>query len=170
MHKSYLAFWRPGDLCWTQIDIEGCGEFWNIYYFKGQFYMITSVGVWVIDVAEPVVEPELLVQKNINGACWPHRKQLYLVEVSGALLLVAQFSKCQRLGGSIDYKIYEFRTWELDLIKSKAKEIKSLGDRANFLGGNGSISIDSSKSIGVKANHIYITDNWKGGDDRDMDS
>ncbi|MCD7473062.1 hypothetical protein HAX54_014647 [Datura stramonium] len=163
-HKSYLALWRPGDLCWTKIgDIEGSVEFWDIHYFKGQFYMITSAGVWVIDN----LEPRLLLQKNNYGPPWPYRKQFYLVEVSGALLLVTQFSEYDKLDGpSAGFKTYQIRLWQLDLTKSKSKEIKILGDRAIFLGINGLISIDS---IGVKPNHIYFTDNWKGRDDgRDM--
>lgn len=165
-HKSYLAFWRPGHICWTKIDdVEGSGELWDVQYFNGQFYMITSAGVWVIDDHEP----RLLIQKNMHGPPWPHGKQFYLVEVSGALLLVTQFSKFDKLKGpNAGFKTYEFRVWKLDLIKSKAKEIKILGDRAIFLGNNGSLSIDASKSIGVKPNHIYFTDNWKGGDGRDM--
>ncbi|XP_015084405.1 uncharacterized protein LOC107027872 [Solanum pennellii] len=53
-HGRYLAFWRPGDLLWNKIDIEKCGEFRNIHYLKGQFYMITLDRVWVIDVARPI--------------------------------------------------------------------------------------------------------------------
>ncbi|KAH0648746.1 hypothetical protein KY285_033994 [Solanum tuberosum] len=129
-HKSYLACWRPGDLFWTPIDdVDEFGELWDIHYFNGQFYMITSSGVWVIDED---YEPQLVIQKNNYGP----RKQLYLVEVSGAL--------------------------------RKAKEIKVLGDSAIFLGKNGSFSIDTSKSKGVKPNHIYFTDNWKYGDGKDM--
>ncbi|TMW86962.1 hypothetical protein EJD97_020646, partial [Solanum chilense] len=45
--KSYLSFWRPGDVSFKKIDIEGCGMLEDIKYFKGQFYMITNRGVWV---------------------------------------------------------------------------------------------------------------------------
>lgn len=56
----------------------------------------------------------------------------------------------------------KFRIWKLD--------IRDLGDSTIFPGINGSISIDASKSIGMKRNHIYFTDNWKIGDGRDMGS
>ncbi|KAG5568732.1 hypothetical protein H5410_064246 [Solanum commersonii] len=159
-HKSYLACWRPGDLFWTPIDdVDEFGELWDIHYFNGQFYMITSSGVWVIDED---YEPQLVIQKNNYGP----RKQLYLVEVSGVLLLVSQFCKYDGFFGS--YTTYDFRVWKLDLIRRKAKEIKVLGDSAIFLGRNGSFSIDTSKSIRVKPNHIYFTDNWKYGDGKDM--
>ncbi|KAH0646839.1 hypothetical protein KY284_034723 [Solanum tuberosum] len=78
-HKSYLAFWRPGDFHWTKIDIDRCGLFKDIHYFKGQFYMITCDGVWVIDN----LEPRLLLWVTINYERNTHSKHLYLVEVSG---------------------------------------------------------------------------------------
>ncbi|WMV25630.1 hypothetical protein MTR67_019015 [Solanum verrucosum] len=158
-HTSYLAYWEPGDIFWTPIyDVDGFGELWDIHYFNGQFYVITSTGVWVIDED---YELHLVIQKNNYGPL----KQLYLVEVSGALLLVSQFCNYDTVDG---LKTYKFRVWKLDLIRSKAKKITVLGDRAIFLGKNGSISVDASKSIGVKPNHIYFTDNWEGGDGTDM--
>lgn len=89
-HRSRLALWRPGDLCWTPInDVEGFGELWDIHYFNGQFYMSTTSGVWVIDED---YEPRLVIQRKNYGP-W---KQLYLVGVSGELLLVSQFCKYNR--------------------------------------------------------------------------
>ncbi|KAH0643161.1 hypothetical protein KY290_034766 [Solanum tuberosum] len=152
--KSYLAFWRPGDLHWTKIDIGRCGLFRDIHYFKGQFYMITCDGVWVIDN----LEPRLLLSITIKYERNTHSKQLYLVEVSGALLLVAQFIESNKL--VIPNTEYDFQVWELDLIEGEAKEIKVLGDRAIFLWCNTSTVIDTSKFIGVKPNHIYYTSNW----------
>ncbi|KAK4721596.1 hypothetical protein R3W88_011829 [Solanum pinnatisectum] len=156
-----LAYWEPVDLFWTPIyEVDGFGELWDIHYFNGQFYVITSSGVWVIDED---YELRLVIQKNNYGL----RKQLYLVEVLSALLVVSQFCKYDILPCA-GLKTYKFRVWELDLIRSKTNKIRVLGDRAIFLGKNGSISVDTSKSIGVKPNHIYFTDNWKGGDGRYM--
>ncbi|XP_047271340.1 putative F-box protein At4g22180, partial [Capsicum annuum] len=43
--NSFVAFWRPGELCWTKIeDVEGFGELWDVHWFNGQFYMITTTG------------------------------------------------------------------------------------------------------------------------------
>lgn len=82
-----MACWRPGDLLWNKIDIEKCGEFRNIHYLKGQFYMITLDGVWVIDVARPMDSNQgsnLVVKLNFS----PHLR-LYLVdEVSGHCYLL----------------------------------------------------------------------------------
>ncbi|WMV43717.1 hypothetical protein MTR67_037102 [Solanum verrucosum] len=159
-HVRYLAFWRPGDLVWNKIDIKRCGKFQNIHYLKGQFYMITRVGVWVIDVATPSnQEPRLVVEKNNCGLPWPYKKHFYLVEVSGALLLIARYSSNDKFDrANFGYKTYAFQVWELYLIKGEAKRIKLLGDRAILLGYNASTSIDPSKIKGVKPNHIYFTD------------
>ncbi|KAG5593020.1 hypothetical protein H5410_043534 [Solanum commersonii] len=163
-HGRYLAFWQPGDLLWNKIDIEGCGEFQNMHYLKGQFYMITLDGVWVIDVARPKhsnQEPHLVVKLNFSPHLPPYKNQLYLVEVSGALLLVAQYSTNHKLYGTDSRDItYSFQVWEVDVIKGEAKRIKHLGDRALFMGCNASTSIDPSKFVGVKPNHIYFTDSF----------
>ncbi|XP_015159050.1 putative F-box protein At1g65770 [Solanum tuberosum] len=161
----YLAFWRPGDdLLWNKIVIEGCGEFQNMHYLKGQFYMITRDGVWVIDVARPKhsnQEPHLVVKLNFSPHLPPYKNRLYLVEVSGALLLVAQYSTNHKLYGTDSGDItYSFQVWEVDVVKGEAKRIKHLGDRALFMGCNASTSIDPSKFVGVKPNHIYFTDSF----------
>ncbi|XP_059290254.1 putative F-box protein At3g25750 [Lycium ferocissimum] len=176
---SRLAFWRPGDLCWTTIWLKRAGGFTDIHYFNGQFYIVAHIGgVWAIDVAgpsnpQPVVEPRLVVKID-DYVSWTRGIEFCLVEVSGAPLFLTQFSECEKLDGpNGGRKTSKFRVWEIDETKGELKEIKSLEDRAIFLGCNGSISIDSSKSIEVKPNHIYYTDNWKffkieGGDGRDM--
>lgn len=61
-HKSHLGYWEPGDFFWTPIyDVDGFGELWDIHYFNGKFYVITSTGVWVIDED---YELQLVIRKN----------------------------------------------------------------------------------------------------------
>ncbi|KAM3263549.1 hypothetical protein P3L10_000543 [Capsicum annuum] len=86
--------------------------------------------------------------------------RFYLVEHSGALLLVI------RIG---DYENIDGPKGELK------EEIKTLGESAIFVGRNTPSSVDSSKFRGVKPNHIYFTDDWadqfnelEGGGGRDM--
>ncbi|PHT58029.1 hypothetical protein CQW23_00392 [Capsicum baccatum] len=88
-----LAFWRPGNLNWTNIIAEW-GEITNISYFKGQFYSVSWSGrVWVIDVIGPkLIKPRLLVQLEDDKWREHHTIQLYLVELCGALLLVIRFA------------------------------------------------------------------------------
>ncbi|XP_060211020.1 F-box/kelch-repeat protein At3g18720-like [Lycium barbarum] len=55
-----LAFWRPGDLNWTKIDIEPNSAVTTMNYYKGQFYYLTWCGeVWVFEVAGPRLVIEL---------------------------------------------------------------------------------------------------------------
>ncbi|KAH0697857.1 hypothetical protein KY289_015339 [Solanum tuberosum] len=172
-----LAFWRPGDLNWNVIDIiDGeWGAFSDINYYDGQFYGVTNGGdVWVFDIAgpndpkPPIVEPRLLVHLD-DDMFGQAGTEFYLVEVSGALLLVARFSHG---GGSLTFK---FKVVELDVIKGDIKEMKTLGDSAIFLGSNAGVSVDVSKFTGVKPNHVYFTDDWEeqftemeGGGGKDM--
>ncbi|WMV43719.1 hypothetical protein MTR67_037104 [Solanum verrucosum] len=153
--KPYLSFWRPRNLYWTKIDIEGCGSLHDIQYFNGQFYMLTYDGVWVIDNHD---QPRLLLKKNSNyeTTYCPYYTRYYLVEGSGALLIVKQFCENGKVVGHIAGE-YEFQVWQLDLIDGEAKEVKILGDRALFLGCTASTSIDPSRFVGVKPNHIYFT-------------
>lgn len=58
------------------------------------------------------------------------------------------------------WKTNKFRLFKIDVIKGEAKEIRSLGDKAIFVGCNASISIDTSKVVGAKPNHIYFTYDW----------
>ncbi|KAG5593419.1 hypothetical protein H5410_043933 [Solanum commersonii] len=169
-----LAFWRPGDLNWNVID-EEWGAFSDINYYDGQFYGVTNGGdVWVFDIAgpndpkPPIVEPRFLVhlEDDMFGQAGT---EFYLVEVSGALLLVARFSHG---GGSLTFK---FKVVELDVIKGDIKEMKTLGDSAIFLGSNAGVSVDVSKFTGVKPNQVYFTDDWEeqfteleGGGGKDM--
>ncbi|XP_060210191.1 F-box protein At2g26160-like [Lycium barbarum] len=168
-----LAFWRLGDLNWNHID-RNWGAFSDINYYDGQFYGVSYNGkVWVFDIAgptdpQPIVEPRLLVHLEDDMFKHPGTK-FYLVEVSGALLLVARFSH----GDWSD--TFKFKVVELDLIKGDIKEIKTLGDLAIFVGSNAAISVDASKFARVKPNHIYFTDDWyvafndlEGGGGRDM--
>lgn len=122
--------------------------------------MITSDGVRVIDLTKSNNQKHRLVVKvKSRDLPWPFRKLFYLVEVSGALLLVIHY----KLDGHnlIHDTTTAIHVWELDLIKAEAKRIKLLRDRAIFLWFNASTSMEPSKFIGVKPNHIYYTENFR---------
>ncbi|PHT58030.1 hypothetical protein CQW23_00393 [Capsicum baccatum] len=115
-----LAFWRPGNLNWTNIIAEW-GEITHISYFKGQFYSVSWSGrVWVIDVIGPkLIKPHLLVQLEDDMWREHHTIQLYLVELCGALLLVIRFANYDDVAypeGA--YKTLKFKVFELDVIES----------------------------------------------------
>lgn len=169
-----LAFWRPGDLNWTKIDIAKAGAVTSMNYYNGKFYCVTWRGqVWVFDIAgtatpQPIVKPQLLFSLK-DDMFRQYSVQFYLVEVSNSLLFVTRYSHGN--GG----QTFKIKVYELDIIKGELMEINNLGDSAIFLGLSGASSIESSKFKGVKPNHIYFTDDWveefnyvKGGGGRDM--
>ncbi|WMV27820.1 hypothetical protein MTR67_021205 [Solanum verrucosum] len=171
----HLAFWRPGDLGWTKIHIlEETGAFVHIQYFKGQLYVNHGWNlVSVIDIPEPsnpqpVVKPREVVEirdLSIDAS------RYFLIEVSGELLFVQQLMITEDVPNG--WKTNKFRLFKIDVIRGEAKEIKSLGDKAIFVGCNASISVDSSKLVGVKPNHIYFTYDWiclfcQGDDSREI--
>lgn len=171
-YVNCLAFWRPGDHTWTNMKIDRStvdGGVTSLKYYKGKFYAVYYSGqVWVYD---PIGEPRILVWREDDMFQRPF-VQFYLVEVSGALLLVSRFGSVDPNGYPVTLK---FRVFELDVIKGELKEINTLGESSIFLGRNRASSIDSSKLIGVKRNQIYFTDDWtdyysasEGGGGRDM--
>ncbi|XP_055830978.1 probable F-box protein At1g65740 [Solanum dulcamara] len=158
--RRLMSFWRPGDLCWTSVHIENPFAFVDFRYFNGKFYILSRCcGLWVVDDLEeghrnnppPSVRSRLVLRINREILRWDY---LHLVQVSGVLLFVAQDEERARSTGF--YKDYRFQVWELDVMTSEAKEIKMLGDRAIFLGQDASMSVESSKYIGVNPNHIYF--------------
>ncbi|OIS99849.1 f-box protein skip23, partial [Nicotiana attenuata] len=180
---SCLAFWRPGDLNWTEIDVVTYGGVCNMIFCKGQFYSVSYGGeVWVYDIAgrsiaQPSVQTRLLAELEDDMFKLPS-VQFYLVELSGALLLVTRYA-IRSIGEDPNgaFKSFKFKICELDITKGKFKEedIKTLGDSSIFLGRNGASCVDSSKFSGIKPNRIYFTDDWlefgrieEGGAGRDM--
>ncbi|XP_049362061.1 putative F-box protein At5g55150 [Solanum verrucosum] len=156
-----LAFWRPGDLNWTNIKMNNLGAVMGINYYRGKFYYVTARGeFWVFEVQPNAVEQHLLYWSQ-HDIFLQHSAQYYLVELSDKLLFITRFAHYPELHR---YKTYKFKIFEVDAIKGELKEedeIKTLGDSAIFLGFNtGTCSIDSSKFPGIKPNYIYFTDDW----------
>ena len=53
-----------------------------------------------------------------------------------------------------------FKVFEVDLGGGKWKELKSLGNRALFLGHYSFVSVEASDFSGCRANCIYFTDSY----------
>uniref|UniRef100_M1DKH7 Ubiquitin-protein ligase n=1 Tax=Solanum tuberosum TaxID=4113 RepID=M1DKH7_SOLTU len=166
-----LAFWRSGDLNWTHIDVANFtgGVSAALVYHKGEFYSMSHNGkVRAYEVAghntsdQPIVKTRLVVEMA-EYTFNPHVAEYYLVELSGALLLVTQFVKSNRYypNGHGFYNTSKFRVYEVDITRGELKEeMKTLGNLSMFLGNKWASWIDSSKFSGVKPNHIYFADKW----------
>ncbi|XP_049360020.1 F-box protein At2g26160-like [Solanum verrucosum] len=171
-----LAFWRPGYLNWTHIKAPRLTSVASMIYHKGKYYYICYGGRFYNLCSN--FKPHLLV--TLHDLFYQHPVQFYLVEVSGALLLVTRFYNIDEdevdfANGGRSVETYKFEVCELDVTKGELKEIKNLGDSTIFVGRNEASCIDSSKFTGIKPNHIYFTDDWfdfdreqEGGVGRDM--
>uniref|UniRef100_M1AWM3 F-box domain containing protein n=1 Tax=Solanum tuberosum TaxID=4113 RepID=M1AWM3_SOLTU len=160
-----LAFWRPGDLNWTHIDVSNfTAGVSALVYHKGKFYSMSRSGkVQALEFAgpnttdQPIVKTLLVVETD-EYTLNPCVVEYYLVELSGALLLVIQFAIGTCDGTNHTTK---FRVYEVDITRGELKEeMKTLGNSSMFLGHNWASCIDTSKYSGVKPNHIYFADKW----------
>ncbi|XP_027772248.1 F-box protein At2g26160-like [Solanum pennellii] len=172
-----LALWRPGDLCWTKIPIleETYAYYHMIQYFNGQLYFNKRWLVSAIDIPEPSNPQPIVKQREVvqmvGLSNHTNQSAHFLIEVSGELLFVQQLMIVKDVANVS--KTYKFRLFKIDAIKGEAEEIRSLGDKAIYVGCNASIAIDCSKFVGVKPNHIYFTYDWtrvytEGDDSREI--
>ncbi|KAK4726453.1 hypothetical protein R3W88_031370 [Solanum pinnatisectum] len=122
---SFLAIGRPGNLDWTHIDVVNHAAVITslVYvYHKGKFYSMSYSGK---------VRTYEVVGSNVKTRLY------YLIELSGALLLVSRFVK------STPIHTFKFKVSELDMIRGELKdEMKTLGNSSMF------------------PNHIYFADKW----------
>ena len=56
---KFLSFWRPGDIRWTRVTLQGTDRvrtiFYDLIYFNGQIYVVDYSGdVIVFDVVDVV--------------------------------------------------------------------------------------------------------------------
>ncbi|PHU06506.1 hypothetical protein BC332_22995 [Capsicum chinense] len=107
-------------------------------------------------ILQPIPRPSILQPIVVKATKLVHfgntifGNQGYLIELSGALLIIFRFRNVE---GCDTFKVFE-----IDVNKVELKEINTLRDYAIFVGLNGAICIDSSKFTEVKSNHIYFTD------------
>lgn len=148
--KLTLAF--PGDdSSWTKISNEKFWPFCDVIYFKDAFHALNHKGEVVAcrvlrdkSVRLERVAPQL---RETLGACMK-----YLVESSGDLLQVARDIKLleEETCLTVGFTVFRWREgWE---------EVRSLGDRAIFIGVNLSVSVRASDMDECRSNCIYFTD------------
>lgn len=152
--RRQLAYTKGGEKSWNTVRTLYDG-FFDVIYYKHNFYAINSLGEIMIlrgdnpSVAEKVAVvlptmPYKLIERNGDN--------LYMVESVESLLVVRRKGVCNR--GT--YRASKFQVFQVDLSNKTWTEVKSLGDRALFLGRNSSISVLCSS--GGFNNCIYFTD------------
>ncbi|KAF6157628.1 hypothetical protein GIB67_037201 [Kingdonia uniflora] len=175
---SQLAFFRPGDNAWTPIGKKGA--FFDIVYFKDEFYAVTQDGeVFACDIHHP--HPKL--RRVAPPSPKDRTTDIYLVESLGELLQVKRlfhFSAEPQLT-TVRFKVFKLvldppiRHVKYKVGKGKYKqklikptqnmywvEMKTLHGQAVFVGENSTFSLSSSHFPGCKANCIYFTDDSQG--------
>uniref|UniRef100_A0A2N9J328 KIB1-4 beta-propeller domain-containing protein n=1 Tax=Fagus sylvatica TaxID=28930 RepID=A0A2N9J328_FAGSY len=146
MYYGKLAFCRPGDESWTRI-IYPSGVVDAVYH-NNRFYCLGMNGIFVCDIEGPNPNPNPSLANHVstfseeqNPRGKYHCGVGHVVESSGTFV-----ASCTT------------RVYEVGLDGGEWKELKSLGDRALFLGYNSSISVEVSDFSGCKANCIYFTE------------
>ncbi|KAL3837922.1 hypothetical protein ACJIZ3_022513 [Penstemon smallii] len=167
---SVLAFARPRDEIWTNIEVTS-RSFDDVIYYKENFYAVDCHGdVFVCDINNENGPKATPIARTPNKFCDMFHK--YLVESSGILLLVIRVGKGEYFGNENEKDIdrpfyytvgfYIFKLEECHGERSshnypyKMTRVDSLGDKSLFVGYNASTSLPSSKY--VRANCIYFSD------------
>ncbi|XP_038971687.1 F-box protein SKIP23-like [Phoenix dactylifera] len=153
-----IMLWRPGDANWTVIvrraptlDIACC---------NGLFYSFDRAGKLAAVDADPSADAKATdVMGGLSASIWYKN---YLVESGGELLLAVRHE--YDLDARPGCKTCCFDVCKLLDLKGKPKRsmVKSLGDRALFLGKNHSFSLSSADIPGCRGNCIYFTDDLLG--------
>ncbi|KAF9597537.1 hypothetical protein IFM89_019451 [Coptis chinensis] len=148
-----------------------CFEFPKLFYTgtRGNFYAVHASGpVVVIHGLDTIPYAERLISDH------PERSNLagltYILESAGDLLVLFR-SVVGHKGAeeaNDEYPHWPHKTVGFKVLKlefgspNRWVELKTLGDRALFVGYNSSFSLLASTFSGCKPNHIYFTDNLWG--------
>ena len=156
-----LGFAKSGAESLTVVDDNDVVEYDDIIVYKGQFYVIDTLGnVSWIDNSSLKLVPYSPPLCGLGS-------QKHLVDSCGALYVVDRYFNKERRRVEhtnrhfrdcdgpkvVDFKVYkldeEWGRWELE---------KSLGDRAFVLGNDCCLSISAEEFTGYKRNCIYFND------------
>ncbi|KAJ1691098.1 hypothetical protein LUZ63_015253 [Rhynchospora breviuscula] len=149
--KNSPAFWRPGDSSWTLMVNCPTYRMEDVLYFKGNFYVVSSMNV--VHVVDFVPEPKLtVVGPEIWEGCVALQK--YLVDFNGSMLLIQRF--CEEAPEN------KSNTVDFDVIKPNLEKNcfyywDDMDDCALFLSRNSSIFVHSNDFSMCKKNSIYFT-------------
>ncbi|XP_058203103.1 putative F-box protein At1g65770 [Rhododendron vialii] len=166
---GFLAFWRSRDKSWIAVNIVW---FYDINFYNGLCYGVrgtVSTEILAFDVWGPNPTVALVVGYGPSHVYFEGFKKPHIVESAGVVLIVHRiFGQVSPSTFSEDdpyiFETCRFTVFEFDSSeKGKGVEKTSLGNSALFLGDNASVSVDTSRFPGIKANCIYYTDSFKRG-------
>ena len=154
-----LAFCRKSDDSWT--CLEGAQSYSeDVIYRRGLFYAVNKFGsIAVCDVSGSSPRVSIIEMPEQFGG-----DLQYLAESGEELLLVTRYLDLtydvELDQTNMIYRTTRFQVCRLDWKSPNWEVVRSLDDRALFLGGNLSLSLSSVDFPGCKGNCIYYTDDY----------
>ncbi|KAG5621522.1 hypothetical protein H5410_006740 [Solanum commersonii] len=119
---SPLAFWRPGDLNWTYVDINQQKAVCSLIFYKGRFYFSTFGGeIWAFEVSGPSIDVRAIKLVTIENRKFQWN---YLVELIGSLLIIFLFKE----NGIIKFEVFEINLNKNELTGVKCNHIYFTND------------------------------------------
>ncbi|XP_050212371.1 F-box protein SKIP23-like [Mercurialis annua] len=156
-----LAYCRNGDKSWSLIEnARTYSE--DVIYYNGMFYAVNKTGqIAVCDVSGESPRVSIIeTPRQIGG------DMQYLVSSGDELLLVTRFLDVEYefdhpdMEPHLFYRTTRFDVLRLDLNGPRWLSMRSLGDKALFIGENSSLSLSASDFPGCMANCIYYTNDY----------
>ncbi|KAM7267731.1 hypothetical protein ACFE04_009897 [Oxalis oulophora] len=155
------AFVKLGDKAWTDVKVR-CQLHYDVVYYKSQFYLVGEGCVFAcINIDGDQAPSTKPIASNPKHLIVDTMK--YMVESNGELLVVFRYFQEE-----IPYTTTSFVV--LRLVKTNEssgqreyefEEVKTLGDRALFLGHNASFSLSTTHLNGYRGDCIYFTDDMR---------
>ncbi|KAM7488409.1 hypothetical protein LguiB_025893 [Lonicera macranthoides] len=183
-HQSNLGYCCRSDSEWTHL--QGLYRpYADILCFDNKLFALGSkhsIEVWDFNGSVPVKETDIHPKSEPAANHLSRDRDLYsthcyLVESLGDILLVTRYvGEFVKDGVPIfeadllsdddnhplvcPYQTLDFKVKKLDFKHKEWLEVRSLGDRALFLGGNHAVSLSAKEHRECKENSIYFTDNY----------
>ncbi|KAM0939149.1 hypothetical protein DsansV1_C21g0167531 [Dioscorea sansibarensis] len=150
MNISDLKYWRSGDPSWTRAEILD-HKFYDVIWYKGAFCALSMVNE-VIGVS---LNPDLKFKQIAPPARRTFGNCSYLVDCMGDLLIIKRTTE-----ETYTEHLYTraFSVFKLDEKLMEFIQVKSIGDRALFLGRNSTMAIPASEFPGCLSDSIYFMD------------
>ncbi|XP_047083772.1 probable F-box protein At4g22165 [Lolium rigidum] len=161
-----LSFARIGDVSWTWLPPHAFFD--DCTYKDGLLYAVNTDGeIHAFDLTGPKVTCKMILGKSEVVKC----SSMYIVQAPWGDLLQIWRSftdyELEPQPGAFEYwNTGRIRIYKVDSAGKRREKVKCLGDHVLFLGHNKSLCLSAKECPGLKANHVYFTDDsflWKKG-------